>query len=681
MSKRKTDKEFRKQVFDKFGDKFALLSPYVKATQKVKVKNNTCGHIYDIRPNNLLNGSHCPFCSLNKRRTSPQNYAQRVYDLVGDEYTVVTPYKNARTPIVMRHNKCDNEYTIRPDRFLNGDRCPYCASNARGTTEKFKEKVKDKYGDEYQVVGVYVDVKTPIKIRHKVCGYVWEPTPNNFLSGRSHCPKCRNKRLSKEKRLSIEEVKLRINTIYKGKISITSDSYTNGSTVLSYHCNVCGFNGHKVAKNLLGGHGCPKCANQHRNDGTRFTINQIKKIIKEDTNGEYCYISGEYHNNRSKIKVKHLECGGIFSTTINAFHNVKTTCPYCSSSRGEQEVLGYLKQHKISHTYAYVIPGLKDQRNLHFDFWLPQYNLAIEYDGIQHFVATQFNQEGNDQAQQNFKQTQKHDQMKDQYCKDHGIALIRIPYTKTVKSVLNEKLLPLVKLQDNKANITFKPVSFQTIKPLMLNYHYLHRIVTTSYNYGLFVNDQLMGMIAYTKPRVSLAQSISDQANKDNTLELSRLYIKDEVSQTVPNITSEFVSWTLRQLKKQGNWFIISFADSGMHHVGAIYQATNFGYYGTTNTSHRYAWNGYGKHGGQWIKGHYYRYMILSSPKYRYIKAIGSKTFKKHAKASIKFDQQPYPKQDNQHYQIGDTEERLIQDRETGQVYRETQLAHKLGQL
>ena len=227
----------------------------------------------------------------------------------------------------------------------------------------------------------------------------------------------------------------------------------------------------------------------------------------------------------------------------------------------------------------------------------------------------------------------------------------------------------------DKEQIEFKKVNPLDLHGLMVNYHYLHRVVACKYAYGMYYQNQLVGMVTYTHVRKSLASSISPLANKDNTLELSRLYIKDEVSQNLKNITSKFVSWTLRQLKKEqdGNWFIISFADQGMHHTGAIYQATNFLYCGTTDSG-IFCYNGPDKKGGKWVKGHHYRFFILRSIKYRYIMFLGSKTFKKQARKTLKFDVESYPKQDNVHYSVGDTEERLIRDRQENKVYTETEL-------
>lgn len=226
---------------------------------------------------------------------------------------------------------------------------------------------------------------------------------------------------------------------------------------------------------------------------------------------------------------------------------------------------------------------------------------------------------------------------------------------------------------DENNNLVFKQVNPQIVHPLMLKYHYLHRIVGCAYAYAMYLNDNLVGMVTYGRVRQSLAQSISNNAGSNNTLELSRLYIKDEVSQTVPNITSQFVSWSLRQLRKLGNWYIISFADSGMHHVGAIYQATNFLYCGTTRKG-IFCYNGPHKKGGQWKAGVHYRFFIIRSKKYRYIKFVGSKSFRKHVRKELKFDVLPYPKADKIHYSVGDTEERFIKDRKTGKVYSEKEL-------
>lgn len=685
MSHKLTTAEFKERLEKARPGEIELLSEYRGATKTIEVRFLKCGHKVPInRPFNLLNGSGCPTCNKINRRLSDSGFKQRVYNLVGNEYTVASKYKNMRTRVNIIHNKCGyKDWWVRPDRFLQGDRCPKCSKFSVKDTNQFKQELKEKFGNEYTVLGTYVNRTTPIKIRHNPCNYEWSPTPSNLLGGRSHCKRCRNKRLRELESLTSVQVVSKVTNLFNGTIILDNpETYVNGLSYLEYHCTICGHHHRAMAKNLLQGHGCPDCANKHRNDNQRLSIKEIKQRIHDKSNGEYEYVSGDYKNNTSPIVLRHLECNYTFTTNWLKFSQGASTCKHCRGSFGEQQVKGYLDLHKINYEYGYIIPDLKDKRNLHFDFWLSQYKVAIEYDGIQHYKATQFNQKGSKHAQEQYKLAVKHDQMKNKYVFDHHIILIRIPYDKDVNTVLDQTLYPLIRLINQKTSPVFKSVQSKEILPLMLDYHYLHRQVGVKFAYGLYVDDVLMGMITYSVPnKTTVAKAFNENATINNTLELSRLYIKDEVSQIVPNITSQFVSWSLRQLKKAGNWYIISFADSGMSHVGAIYQATNFLYCGLSKPTGEYAWGGLNKQRQRWEKGKSYRYLIIPTTKYRYITFTGNKIFKKYAHNDLKLDIQPYPKADNIHYRVGDTEERLIRDRETGKIYKEKELAKKLGMI
>lgn len=72
---------------------------------------------------------------------------------------------------------------------------------------------------------------------------------------------------------------------------------------------------------------------------------------------------------------------------------------------------------------------LKDKKVLPFDFYLPTHNLCIEYDGLQHFEAVEFWG-----GSENLKYIQKHDQIKNNFCKINNIKLIRIKYNRKFKS-------------------------------------------------------------------------------------------------------------------------------------------------------------------------------------------------------------------------------------------------------
>ena len=127
-----------------------------------------------------------------KKRTT-EEFKALVYEVVGDEYSVLGEYENTDKPIKMRHNTCGHVYTVRPFKFYNtGQRCPVHATNRLKATSFFKKEVVELVGDEYKVLGEYEGAHEKIKIRHhseRCNNHEFEMAPTDFLSGQ-RCPKC-----------------------------------------------------------------------------------------------------------------------------------------------------------------------------------------------------------------------------------------------------------------------------------------------------------------------------------------------------------------------------------------------------------------------------------------------------------------------------------------------------------
>lgn len=77
-----------------------------------------------------------------------------------------------------------------------------------------------------------------------------------------------------------------------------------------------------------------------------------------------------------------------------------------------------------------------------FDFYLPQYNLFIEYDGEQHFKPIRYYTQTEEEMMAAFKKTQEHDRIKNKYCEDNQINLLRIPYweKENIETIINNHL-------------------------------------------------------------------------------------------------------------------------------------------------------------------------------------------------------------------------------------------------
>ena len=78
-------------------------------------------------------------------------------------------------------------------------------------------------------------------------------------------------------------------------------------------------------------------------------------------------------------------------------------------------------------------------RPLPFDFYIPQYNLCIEFDGKQHFIPTDFKSNSTEEEKlKYFELVQMRDNIKTDYCKNNNINLLRIKYTENIEEKLSE---------------------------------------------------------------------------------------------------------------------------------------------------------------------------------------------------------------------------------------------------
>ena len=108
------------------------------------------------------------------------------------------------------------------------------------------------------------------------------------------------------------------------------------------------------------------------------------------------------------------------------------------TSKGVLRIQQLLEENEIHYIQEYKFKGCVSPKGnpLKFDFYLPEYNIVIEYDGEQHFYPTTFG--GNKSGEERLKENQEYDNIKNEYCKENGIQLIRIPYTKYSTLCLND---------------------------------------------------------------------------------------------------------------------------------------------------------------------------------------------------------------------------------------------------
>jgi rubrerythrin len=130
-------------------------------------------------------------------------------------------------------------------------------------------------------------------------------------------------------------------------------------------------------------------------------------------------------------------CSHEWMSSIHYRNNRNAPCPNCKMSKGEHRIKTFLVNHNIPYHYEHPFPDCKHIKNLRFDFYTPTYNLCIEYQGEFHFKVI----EGITTIK-SLERQQKCDKIKKEYCFEHNINLLEIPYWEydNVNDILEKQL-------------------------------------------------------------------------------------------------------------------------------------------------------------------------------------------------------------------------------------------------
>jgi len=203
-----------------------------------------------------------------------------------------------------------------------------------------------------------------------------------------------------------------------------------------------------------------------------------------------------------------------------------------------------------------------------------------------------------------------------------------------------------MKLEDN---FTVSSITSKETYDWLLYKHYLKRIPSISFSFGLFDRSVLVGVVTYGTPASnSLCVGLCGKEYKSIVLELNRLCINDELPS---NCASFFISRTFKLLPKPT--ILVSYADKSFGHTGYIYQATNWIYTGlSAKRTERYDILNPNKHSKTCVETMKVEDLAIRErpQKHRYIYFTGSKTQRKAWKKQLNYKEQPYPKGENKRY-------------------------------
>ncbi len=294
------------------------------------------------------------------------------------------------------------------------------------TQTEFLNRAHALHGNKYDYSkATYVNTHTKIDILCPIHGSI-KTTPKYHLNSPG-CSFCAKGTITHD--IFIVQAKLKHGEKYNYELV----KFHNNSKPVKIICKRHGEFIQSPHVHLLG-HGCMQCSIIDK-------IVPLEDIIENANivhNFKYDYSNINYVNSRSMVKIICKE-HGEFVQNISS-HILGHGCMQCSavchsfkSSKGEKTINKFLNDNKIVFIPQKVFDGCKHINKLLFDFYVPDENLCIEYDGIQHFEPVKIfgGLEG-------FKQQQKRDKIKDVFCKSNNIKLIRISYKDDIIKILNE---------------------------------------------------------------------------------------------------------------------------------------------------------------------------------------------------------------------------------------------------
>lgn len=237
--------------------------------------------------------------------------------------TVLDEYVNGRIALRFICKECHQSFRRAPDFIKMDHPCPYCKRLA-----EIRQRSREKYGYDYEIMGVYTDGRTPLQIRHNVCGRTFYKTPQAFF--RYGCPECgRRQRIEKSgqarKQRGDERFYQALPEIKKRGYTFVGEECKGWGKKNAFRCSYCGEIWLATAGSILNGrdHICISPCKKK-------THSEFVEQVQELTGNEYSVLT-KYQDAFTKIKMRHNLCGLEYPVAPVHFTSKGGRCPVCTN--------------------------------------------------------------------------------------------------------------------------------------------------------------------------------------------------------------------------------------------------------------------------------------------------------------------------------------------------------------
>lgn len=255
----------------------------------------------------------------------------------------------------------------------------------KSNTDEFIKKALMKHGNQYDYSKVdYQGKDIPVTIICSKHGE-FQQTPHDHLSG-CGCKLCYAERRGIIRRKNKEEFISQAKNIHGDKYDYSNVEYNGAHKPVTIICKKHNQEFNITPHNHLRGQGCPICGNEKKGLYQKSNTEEFVKKIKNLYGDKYDYTKIVYTNNHTPVTVICPTHGDFEMRPIDLLHG--HGCPICSQKFGitERKVLDKLKEYFPNVIYHYHPEFLKSRTSYqHIDYFIPNLNVGIEYQGAQHF--------------------------------------------------------------------------------------------------------------------------------------------------------------------------------------------------------------------------------------------------------------------------------------------------------
>jgi len=412
---RKTKEQFVEEARAVHGDKYDYSeTDWVDSRTVIYVKCPIHGPFH-LLPFDHLHGAGCAKC----------NRAKEFYETVANLYGDTLDFSKAQYFDLETHITVicpvHGELQLRPHALTRGRGCPKCGKVRGGlknrvTLEEFLRDAHEKHGDKYDYSLVDIQgIDTPVRI---ICPEHGEflQTPYSHARNGAECPACVAAKAGDARRKTQEQFLKEAHAVHGDRYDYSLVEYKNTMTNVRIICPVHG-EFLQTPLNHLSGAGCMLCYH----DRARNDVDELIQQFNEVHHNKYDYSKVVYKNIKTRITVICPEHGDF--TVRPDQHRKGQECPICTllsnESKMERRMREFLEANGFLFVQEHPFPWLRSQNPMFLDFYLPEYNIAIECQGEQHFKP--FKYYG---GKKGFAELVARDILKQQQCSEHGINIL-----------------------------------------------------------------------------------------------------------------------------------------------------------------------------------------------------------------------------------------------------------------